>query len=294
MCKKILLSSCILFCFIIKVFGQANQLFSLSEDPSFQKVCLKLTSGKGVCLVKPAKPDHPFSVYSSFYSQGREVFQATPHETYLSLWVDVHKLNEKSHPDNFAYDFISKLLYTEEQDLEFFLDPHKTFRIDMQYGIGKLDLDLSGLRVEKLKINTGSANVKIGYDQSRDNMTHMDTLMVKVDFGSVDLRRVGHARADLVMADVGFGNVYVDCSTVPKVRSQIRASVGAGNLKVKLPEDEVPIIIYVKDSQLCHYKACKGFKELSPNVFINNAYQENAENLLTLYLEVALGNISFK
>ena len=122
----------------------------------------------------------------------------------------------------------------------------------------------------------------------------MDSFQVKVDLGSVNFRKMYLSRAKHVYADIGFGNLVLDYSSPPKVKSEINASVGAGDLIVLIPRGNIPIIVKVKSSMLCRTRMDESFKEIQEDVFVNEAYHAEARNLLTFKVDVSMGNIIFK
>ncbi|MEJ0054893.1 MAG: hypothetical protein WDN75_04140 [Bacteroidota bacterium] len=43
----------------------------------------------------------------------------------------------------------------------------------------------------------------------------MDTFFVKVDLGSLNVKQMNLSRSKVVMAEVGFGNIFLDFSNKP-------------------------------------------------------------------------------
>jgi hypothetical protein len=155
-------------------------------------------------------------------------------------------------------------------------------------------VDLSGLPIEKLKIRTGNADVKVEYQDSSPNLVVMDTLFVRVDMGSLNISRINHANAKNVIADVVFGGLFLDYSQMPEIPSQITASVGAGNLVIGLPHSaQIPVKIVIRNSPLCHVKMPDNFSRIEKNVFVNEFYSSGSENSLLFDLDVAVGHINF-
>ena len=62
-----------------------------------------------------------------------------------------------------------------------YLTDSKPYFLELHYGIGNANIDLSGLAIKTLKVNTGSADVNVGYYSSLENQIDMDTFFVKVD-----------------------------------------------------------------------------------------------------------------
>jgi hypothetical protein len=175
-----------------------------------------------------------------------------------------------------------------------YLTDAKPYFLELNYGIGNANIDLSGLAIKNLKINTGSADVNVGYYSSLENQIDMDTFSVKVDLGSVNVKNLNMSRARYMMADVGFGNMTLDFRSKPLVSNKIKGSVGAGNLTILLPSNETPVLVKIKDSWLCSVKMPEEFKKVSANVYANAAYTKDIKNSLTFDLDVSMGNIIFK
>ena len=161
-----------------------------------------------------------------------------------------------------------------------YLNEQKIYNLNLNYGVGKANVNLSSIPVSNVKIETGSADVNVEYDLLKPNNCLMDTFLVKVDLGSITTQNVNLSNERHVIANVGFGNAVLDFNQCPKRKCNVNASVGAGNLKVIMPSRNAPAIIYFKTSPLCNISIKDGF--------------EGAENLLTFTLDVALGNITFE
>jgi len=175
-----------------------------------------------------------------------------------------------------------------------YLTDSKPYDLVLEYGVGNAHVDLSGLAIRKLKINTGSADVNIGYS-SLENKVNMDTLSVKVDLGSLNVQNINMSRARYTAADVGFGNMTLDFSASPPlVTNHIVGSVGAGNLTIILPSTQTPVLVRINDSWLCSVKIPEGLKKIRPDTFANAAYSENAQNALIFNLDVSMGSIVFR
>src|SRR5262249_9618514 len=144
------------------------------------------------------------------------------------------------------------------------------------------------------KINTGSANVNVGYYSSLENQIDMDTFIVKVDLGSVNVKNLNLSRTRFVVADVGFGNMTLDFSNKPLVNNKVKGSVGAGNLTILLPNTETPVLVKIHDSWLCSVKMPPALTKIGDDTFANAAYTKDSKNALTFDLDVSMGNIIFK
>ena len=126
------------------------------------------------------------------------------------------------------------------------------------------------------------------------NAVEMDTMAIKVDLGNVSIRQIDQANVSNIIAEVGFGNMLLDMTEPLENSCKISASVGAGNMEIMIPKAETPIVVKVKKSLLCDVKLTKSFEELSSNIFVNEAYSEDADDLLVFEVDVSFGSIIFK
>lgn len=122
----------------------------------------------------------------------------------------------------------------------------------------------------------------------------MDTFYIKVDMGSLTARQLNLTRSKLVLADVGFGNMLLDFGDRSSMPHHIKGSVGAGNLIIHLPSNDVPVRVTITDSWLCSVTLSRNLKKVGENTFANAAYARNPKDALTFDLDVSMGKIVFK
>lgn len=277
-------------------YGQIKKQFSVDDAPSCNKIKLKLQANSGTCFIKPSHNPEILSVFSNqtennYSHQFVKEINGKVCEVTLSL--------EENDSGSLSQTVSSRMFGSERPEQEKFwkmyLTEAKPYSLELNYGVGSANVDLSGLAIKTLKINTGSADVNIGYHSGLENLVEMDTFSVRVDLGSVNAKNLSLARTKYVVANVGFGNVMLDLSTAPQVANHIKGSVGAGNLVILLPSDDsVPVLVHVKDSWLCSVELTDDLKETAPNTYANAAYAKNPKKALTFDLDVSLGNIVFK
>lgn len=277
-------------------FGQIKKQFSVDDAPSCDQIKLKLKSSSGTCFIKPSHNPEILNVFSNqseddYSHQFLKEINGKVCEVMLSL--------EEVQSESFSQTVSSRVFGSEKpaQDKfwKMYLTDSKPYSLELNYGVGNANVDLSGLVVKVFKINTGSADVNISYHSGLENLIEMDTFFVNVDMGSVNAKNLSLARPKYVVANVGFGNVMLDLSTAPSVANHIKGSVGAGNLVILLPSDDsVPVLVKIKDSWLCSIDLTDDLKKTSENTYANAAYAKNPKNALTFDLDVSLGNIIFK
>jgi hypothetical protein len=275
--------------------GQIKKQFTVENTQACESIRLHLKANSGNCYIKPSQNPEILNVFSnqdeSSYSHNyRKETRAKVCEVYLSL--------EEINSEGIGQTISTKMFGNTEKPTadklwKMYLTDSKPYALELSYAVGNAHVDLSGLAIKKLKINTGSADVNVGYN-SMENQVDMDTFSVKVDLGSLNVKNLNLSRTKYMVADVGFGNMMLDFSNTPLISNRIKGSVGAGNLIIILPSTQTPVLVKIEDSWLCSVKVPESLKKISENTFANAAYTKDAKNALVFELDVSMGSIVFK
>lgn len=275
--------------------GQMKRQFTVENSETCQSVNLHLKTNTGDCYIKAG---HNSEILNVFSNQDQSSYAHQYRKEVVNSACEIY-LNFENTTSQSIGQTISTRMFGDEKPVDhkiwkMYLSDAKPYNLQLDYGVGNAHADLSGLSIKKLKINTGSADVHIGYS-SLENNVDMDTLSVKVDLGSLKVRNINLSRARYTKADVGFGNMTLDFSVnQPLVSNHIVGSVGAGNLTIVLPSAQTPVLVTINDSWLCSVKIPASLKKIRANTFANEAYSENASRALVFNLDVSMGNIIFR
>ena len=276
-------------------YGQMKRQFTVENSQACQRVNLHVKANSGDCFIKAG---HNSEILNVFSNQDQSSYAHQYRKEIINNACQIYLNFENTNSQSIGQT-ISTRMFGDEKPVDnkiwkMYLSDSKPYDLHLDYGVGNAYVDLSGLAIKKLKINTGSADVNIGYT-SFENKVDMDTLSVKVDLGSLHVANVNLSRARYTSADVGFGNMTLDFSANPPlVSNHIEGSVGAGNLTIILPAAQTPVKVTINDSWLCSVKIPGGLKKIRANTFANAAYSDDAENALVFNLDVSMGNIIFK
>lgn len=282
--------------FSVSVFGQLNKFYTLKEVLSFDTVDFTLKAISGRSHIKNyVQSDDPLVIYGNpdldkiNPSFKRKVVGKT---CYATLKLDTYNLL------NFGDGFSSIISTGSKEETSNYwsilLNRQKVYRLNVSYGVGSSEIDLSDVKLDDLRLISGSANMKIGYQDDKSNLITMDTFYIKVDFGSINTKNLGHTRAKNVIADIGFGTALLDFGTAPTEKVHCNAKVGAGALDVIIPNRHTPVIVYVKSSPFCGIQMSDDFEEVENNVYVNGSYSAKAENLMIFNIDLVLGGVTFK
>jgi pterin-4a-carbinolamine dehydratase len=272
---------------------QIKKQFYVEDQKSFQRTEFSLYVYAGNCSIKPNHHPDILNIYSNqdvdsySHSFNKDIRNKT---CYLNLQLEDNKSEGLS--QTISSKVFGKPKDYKERLWQVYLSDNKPYSLDLKYGLGSAQIDLSGLSIQKLKIHTGSADVNVGYFSALENQVLMDTFYVNVAYGAVKVDQLTHARSKNFIAHVGFGNLTLDYSDKNETKSMIKASIGAGNLLVLLHES--PAIIHLNSSMLCGVSIPKSFTKVNETTYVNKTYSPDSPNLLTFHIDVSMGNIVFK
>jgi len=273
--------------------AQIKKQFTV-EDQICENVKLSVKSNSGNCFIRPSQDSDILNVFSN---QNEGDYAHNFKKEISGKTCDISLKLEENQTEGVSQSISTRLFGTEKTSKDHFwkmyLTPAKPYHLELNYGMGQANIDLSGLAITKLKINTGSADVNVGY-HSLENQVDMDTFFIKVDLGSVNVKNLDLSRSRYVIADVGFGNMTLDFGSKPVVANKVKGSVGAGNLIIVLPNETTPVIVKIHDSWLCSVKLPASLKKIGEDTFANAQYTKDPKNSLTFDLDVSMGHIIFK
>ena len=204
-------SSAFVLAFAVK--GQVKKQFSVERKQECQKVVLSLKAKTGNCFIRPSQNEDILNVYSN---QDIEEYDHTFSNEIIGnvcavkLSMEPENMNGVSQRISFKVFGANERAYESDKYWKVYLAENTPYVLDLDYGLGNANIDLSGLSIEKLKINTASADINIGYNSLVENKITMDTFSVKVDMGSLNARQLNLAKSKVVVAEVGFGNMLLD------------------------------------------------------------------------------------
>lgn len=275
-------------------FGQVKRQFNVESTDACKSISLTVRANSGNCYVKPSQNSDVLNVFSN---QDAQSFSHNFSKEVRNKVCYVALALEEDGSGTLGRTISTRMFGPSEKYSDkywkMYLTDTKPYALDLVYGVGQAHVDLSGLSVRSLKINAGSADVTVGYETLENNID-MDTFLVKADLGSVNVKNINLSRAHYVVADVGFGNMSLDFAGQPLVNNKVKGSVGAGNLTIILPNQNVPVLVKVRESWLCSVTMTRSLKRIGNNTYANDAYQKNSRNPLVFDLDVSMGNIIFK
>jgi hypothetical protein len=109
--------------------------------------------------------------------------------------------------------------------------------LDLSFDLGAVeaDLDLTGLRLSRLQVESGASDAKLRFDSL--NATKMSALEVQLGAASFRAERLANANAREIRVDAGVGNVELDLGGQWTQDIELRVEVTLGVVTIHVPAD---------------------------------------------------------
>lgn len=123
----------------------------------------------------------------------------------------------------------------DESQLDLSLSNAVPLDLDLQIGAAEARLNVGGLAVSRLRIETGAADARL--DFSEPNKMEMRRLDIQLGAATFVIRNLGNARVSDVRVEGGVGKVDLDFGGKIENDMNVDANVALGKLWLRLPRD---------------------------------------------------------
>jgi hypothetical protein len=123
----------------------------------------------------------------------------------------------------------------EEAHLQLELSRDPPMDLSLDLGAVEADLDLTGLRLSRLHIESGASDGKIRFDSL--NATRMSALDVSLGAASFRAERLANANTPSIRVDAGVGNIELDMSGQWTQDVELHVEVVLGIVTIHVPAD---------------------------------------------------------
>jgi hypothetical protein len=169
-------------------------------------------------------------------------------------------------------------------ELEFSTEVEMDMDIDIGASMG--DLDLSGLALTDLSVETGASDLRLRFDEP--NPAAMDSMDITAGAASLRVDGIGNASPERVTVRGGAGNLVLDLTGDWDNSADIELESGVGALTLQLPAG---VGVRVRTSEGLGSVQADGGLARSGGSYTNDAYGESEIELL-IDISVGVGSIS--
>lgn len=120
-----------------------------------------------------------------------------------------------------------------DSSLDLWLAGDVPMDLSLDFGAGTADLDLSGLRLRSLEVNTGASESEIRVGEV--NPERMRSATVNVGAAELTFVGIGNLNAERIEIKAGLGSVTLGLDGEWPADAQISVGMGLGSLRIRIP-----------------------------------------------------------
>jgi hypothetical protein len=200
-----------------------------------QPLAVHLRYAAGRVRVLPSTDDRLFGVHMRFDAQSVEpIYQYNAVSHTLEVGVD-HTISRRKFRDG------------DGSDLQLHLTRSVPMRLQLDVGAAEGDIDLTGLQLDELSVQTGAAATRVRFDSPNSRRMRAVTLQA----GAAEVRVTGLANANTQRVDLnlGVGNADLDFGGEWKGDLDMSINTALGKVTLRVPSD---VGVSIESSSFLH------------------------------------------
>lgn len=175
-------------------------------------------------------------------------------------------------------------MHTRANRLDLQLGPDVPLDLDVQYGAGEGTLDLGGMTLKSLKVQTGASRTHLNF--SSPTRGTCDDLHLSAGAATMDVKGLGNLSPRTITVEGGAGKVALDFSGSWRGDTDASVKMGVGELTLQVPRGLG--VRMQKTSMLASVQAPEMTK--SGDTYLSQGY-ESAKRHLNINVDAAFGAI---
>lgn len=124
--------------------------------------------------------------------------------------------------------------WAHDNSLDMELAPDVPLDLNLSFGAGRADIDLTGLAVRSLELNTGASESSLRI--YRANRERIRTASFNVGVADFRIHSLGNLNAEDIVVKAGLGSVALDLDGEWPADSRLTLEMGLGALSIRVPE----------------------------------------------------------
>jgi hypothetical protein len=161
---------------------------------------------------------------------------------------------------------------------------------DVELGVGKGDINLSGLQVKDLNLSTGASDVVLAFDQP--NRATIENMNIEAGVSKFEGRNLGNANFRHFRFQGGVGTFKLDFGGEPAHEVDVDVQVGMGILTMVIPQAIGARVLYEKN-WISRIECPDDFSSSGDNEYVSSNY-ESAKGKMIIRVESGVGNVRIK
>ncbi|TAE49692.1 MAG: hypothetical protein EAZ89_13850 [Bacteroidetes bacterium] len=168
-------------------------------------------------------------------------------------------------------------------------DPSAVHDLFLDLGVGACRMDLSGLSLENVNINSAFSDVVLTYNSA--NQIEMKEMEIHAANATVILKHPEYARAGLVTVQNDMGETRLILGGARIAHSNFYLKSGVGPCFIVIHPNQ-PVKLILRGGFFSTIEVAEEFQQVEPGVFVNAAALRSPDKVSKIICDVDFGNIS--
>jgi len=208
------------------------------------------------------------------------------HDNIGYLHIEINEDDEENHRWDMKYNPHS---YLAPKVFYVTLNNSIPMRLDMHLGAGYSKVDMTGLLLKDVRLETGAAETVVMCNEL--NPIVMENFKIDAGLSKFHAYNIGNTNFKNLYFEGGVGSYFFDFSGSLRREAFIRMELGLGSMSMVIPYNIGASVRY--DEGFLSSHSFEDFREIGDGKFISGNYY-NSEGRLTINIESGLGNIKIK
>jgi hypothetical protein len=157
-------------------------------------------------------------------------------------------------------------------------------------GLGKGDLDLTGLNVKDLKISAGASSVRLAFDKLNKGV--IEELTIESGLSKFEGERLCNANFNRLKFEGGVGSYALDFGGELKKEVDANIEVGFGSLVVTVPRN-IGLKVLPEKNWMSHIDIDRDLSEQESDTYYSPNYR-TAAGKINMHIVVGLGSVKIR
>lgn len=177
----------------------------------------------------------------------------------------------------------------ESYQAHYLSDPNLPTDLSLNLGSGPTQLDLSGLSLRNLTINSALSDLTISY--SSPNQIQMKRMDIHAATADITLDHIEYARAKMINIRNDVGNIRIYLGDDYNHATNLMIMSGAGECSLLIHKNH-PVKLIIKSGIFSRVSFQGEFAKVTQGIYTNQAYDRHPDRGTTIICETDLGSIT--
>jgi len=267
--------------------GDGNRTTEIGRTTE-KEISVVLSSSFGTVIIRKGEPEKILVAESADVNEGSPMMNVDYSIRNRIGYADIALGESNDEPDHKKGSFRIKNFDKGKWYLRF--SDAIPISFDVELGVGRGDINLSGLNVKDFNLTTGASDVTLAFDQP--NTGQIENLNIESGVSKFDGRNLCNANFRRFSFKGGVGTYTLDFSGKLAGEVDVDIEVGLGLLTLVIP-DEMGVKVAYEKSWMSRLDCDKDFQASGENRYLSNNYYA-AGGKMNINVDSGLGSIKIR